>query len=232
MKKLFRYEMHLHTSRCSACAGATGEELVEAAKQKGYAGLVITNHFYHGNSAIDRSLSWRDFVGAYAEDYEKTKAFAARYDFDVFFGIEEAYGNGKEVLIYGLSPETIAETPAFRDMTVAEMSAFVHEHRGFLAYAHPFRHRAYITNPDEEPDLKLVDAIEAYNAQNAPEENRTATDFARRNQIPVIAGGDVHSAASLGLCGVGFYRRLYTEQNLLADLLAGHYQIITEKQET
>ena len=53
----YRYEMHLHTAPCSLCAVATMEEMVAACREKGYAGFVVTNHFYHGNTGIDRSLS-------------------------------------------------------------------------------------------------------------------------------------------------------------------------------
>lgn len=231
MNPTFRYEMHTHTAACSKCGSATGEELVDAAKECGYAGIVLTNHFYHGNTAIDRALSWEEFVGAYAEDYCRTKEYAKKYDLDVLFGIEEGYGPGKEVLIYGLSPETVAATPAFRDMSIAEISAFVHANHGILAYAHPFRHRDYIKDPDAEPDPLLVDMIEGYNAHNAPGENPKAMEFAQKNHLPIIAGGDVHHTDSIGLCGVDFTRRLTTSENLVADLLAGRYQLYINHKE-
>ena len=145
--------------------------------------------------------------------------------------MEEAYDRGKEVLIYGVSPEVIAATPAFRDMSIVQISAFVHQHRGFLAYAHPFRHRDYIPEPDKEPDLQYVDAIEGYNLHNAKEENQRAMELAESHHVPVIAGGDVHSADSIGGCGVRFYRRLYTEENLVSDLLAGRYQLYINHKE-
>ena len=231
MEPSFRYEMHTHTVACSACAKSTGAELVDAAKERGYAGLVLTNHFYHGNSAIDRTLSWEEFVGAYAKDYEETKRYAKRYDLDVLFGIEEGYGPGKEVLIYGLSPETVAKTEAFRDMSIAEISAFVHDHHGVLAYAHPFRHRDYIKDPDAEPDTRLVDMIEGYNAHNAPGENPKAMAFAELHHLPVIAGGDVHHTDSIGLCGLDFTCRLYTSENLVTELLAGRYRLYINHKE-
>ena len=53
---MFKYETHLHTSSCSACALSSGYEMVEAALRDGYSGFFITNHFYHGNSSIDRYI--------------------------------------------------------------------------------------------------------------------------------------------------------------------------------
>ena len=45
------------------------EEIVTALKEKHLSGAVITNHFYYGNTAIDKTLPWHDFVMAYQEDY-------------------------------------------------------------------------------------------------------------------------------------------------------------------
>lgn len=225
---MYKYEVHLHTSACSACARATGEELVLAAKQNGYAGIVITNHFFHGNTAVDRSLSWKDFVSAYRQDYQKTKAFAKQYDIDVLFGIEEGYGAGKEILIYGVSPKALAETPQFKDMSLPEISEFVHNNSGILAFAHPFRKRSYILDGSTPPDLKYADAIEAYNKGNTDEDNKTAFEFARENNFRIISGGDVHSVAGFGKSGLAFKKRIKTSKSFVNAILKNEYEIITE----
>ena len=85
---MFKYEMHLHTSGCSKCAHSTIEEMIIALKEKGYTGAVITNHFYRGNTAVDRKLPWEDFVSAYEKDFLVGKALGEKLDFDVIFGIE------------------------------------------------------------------------------------------------------------------------------------------------
>ena len=59
-----------------------------------YQGCVITNHFYYGNTGVERSLPWPDFVRPYAEDYEALCACAAQYDLDILFGVEEGVGLG------------------------------------------------------------------------------------------------------------------------------------------
>ncbi|MBR5923524.1 MAG: hypothetical protein IKZ59_07005, partial [Clostridia bacterium] len=130
MKQSFRYEMHLHDSTCSGCARSSGESFVKIAKERGFSGFVITNHFYHGNSTVDRNLPWSDFVGAYAKDYEDVKKIAEEYDLDVFFGFEEGYGGGQHLLVYGLSPEVVASEPRFPEMSLAEIYDFVHKNKG------------------------------------------------------------------------------------------------------
>ena len=59
---MYKYELHLHTKEASACARASGAEMVDFYIQNGYQGMVVTDHFYHGNTAIDRDLPWEDFI--------------------------------------------------------------------------------------------------------------------------------------------------------------------------
>ena len=66
---MYKFEIHLHTNNCSACAISDPEEIIDAAVQKGYSGIVVTNHFYHGNTSIDRNLPWKDFMNSYINDY-------------------------------------------------------------------------------------------------------------------------------------------------------------------
>lgn len=84
---MFKYEIHLHTCGCSACGGSTAREQVLAAKQAGYAGVCFTNHFYHGNTCVDRRLPWKDFFGAFYSDFLQGKALGEQLGIDVFFGI-------------------------------------------------------------------------------------------------------------------------------------------------
>ena len=230
MEKSFRYEMHLHDLTCSRCGISSGEEFVKTAKEKGFSGFVITNHFYHGNSAIDRALSWRDFVGAYWHDYEETKKIATEYDLDVFFGLEEAYGSGQHLLIYGLSFEVVASKTEFPNMSLPEIYAFVHENNGFLVFAHPYRDLAD-ANLENYPDLRYADAVEVYNAGNKPESNQLAEEFVKKTGVRTIAGSDTHSVKSFGRGGLVFSRRLYTPENLVEDLFANRYRLIIDGQE-
>lgn len=231
MKQTFKYEMHLHTAACSGCARSTGESFVIRAKKLGFSGFVMTNHFYHGNSTVDRSLPWKDFVGAYAKDYEETKKIAKDYDIDVFFGFEEGYGEkGYHYLVYGLSPDTVASAPEFPEMSLAEIYDFVHKNGGFAAFAHPYRDLSALNEPEPYPDMRYADAIEVFNAGNRPESNQLAAEFVKKNGVRTISGSDTHNIHSFGQGGLVFSRRLYTSENLVADLFADRYKLITTEE--
>ena len=83
---MYKYELHMHTSEGSACAISNGAEMAEFYINQGYAGMVVTDHFYRGNTAPSRDLPWKEFIEAYSQGYYAAKKAAKGYDFDVFFG--------------------------------------------------------------------------------------------------------------------------------------------------
>lgn len=221
---MFLYEMHLHTYPTSG-GGAPIEEHIPVLVEKGYSGCVITNHFFGGDTRVHRSLPWRDFVLPYIEDYQRAKKFAERLDFDVLFGIEEQVGGGREILVYGITPEFLLAHPELRRADVPTWARLVHEAGGVIFQAHPYRHRSYISTPGPHPDLALLDGIEVYNAGNTPEDNQDAALLRERKNLAAVAGSDGHSTASAGRAGILSPRRLSTEADLAVLLKRGEQKI-------
>ena len=117
----YLYETHLHTSEGSACASNTGAEMVRAYKKAGYTGLIVTDHFFYGNTAIDRKLPWEEWVTAFCKGYENAKEEGDRIGLQVFFGWESGY-EGTEFLIYGLDKEWLLQHPEIKDATIEDHS--------------------------------------------------------------------------------------------------------------
>ena len=65
--KIYKYEMHVHTTLSGG--GAPIRDHIDALIEKGYQGMVVTNHFYLGDNRVDKSLSWESFVGVYRKDF-------------------------------------------------------------------------------------------------------------------------------------------------------------------
>ncbi len=214
----FRYEMHQHTWPCSHCGHAEPAALVRKMKDDGFAGCILTDHFFRGNSGIDRTLPWKEFCKPYEENYLIAKEAGKELDFDVLFGIEEHIGNGKEVLIYGLTPEFIYDNPAVASAPLPELSELVRNAGGIIIQAHPFRNRDYIPDPDEKIDPDLVDGFEIYNACNRPEDNEKAAEYTKKLDKILIAGSDSHSEAFEKRAGIECERRIKSEKEL-ADIL-------------
>lgn len=52
--KLYKYDLHVHTSSVSPCAHVAAEEVVKLYQQAGYQGVVITDHFCSASSSLNR----------------------------------------------------------------------------------------------------------------------------------------------------------------------------------
>ena len=66
-KMLYRYETHMHTSEASACAVSTGAQMADAHKAAGYTGIIVTDHFFNGNSAVPRDLPWEERIDLFCK---------------------------------------------------------------------------------------------------------------------------------------------------------------------
>lgn len=235
---MYLYEMHQHTARCSGCASADSVDVVRALKKAGFSGVVMTNHFFHGYTAVSHELPWEDFVRPYEEDYLIAKAEGDKIGIDVLFGIEEGVGGGKEVLLYGITPKLLYSHPELASMSLVDnkylshLSHIVREAGGLVYQAHPYRVRDYIKDPQEALPVGLLDGIEAYNACNSEQENALAVQYAKQHNLPITAGSDSHVADfTSGRFGIACPYRLHTEADLAKALRAGDYEVyLGEKQ--
>lgn len=227
MEYKYKYEMHSHTAPCSG-GGDDIEAHIDTLIAKGFSGMVVTNHFIHGDTRIDKELPWEDFVAPYAEDYERGRKYAKARDFDLLFGIEEHVGFGKEVLIYGITPEVLSEHPELRGWNVRHLIEVVHDAGGVVYQAHPYRIKKYILEPGPIEELELLDGIEVYNAANTEQENAFAAALAKEKGLAVIAGSDVHSHERAGLAGIAFASRVRTSEELVKALKEESYEIYRE----
>ena len=194
---LYRYETHCHCSQCSACSRSTSRELVEAYHKAGFAGLVLTDHFIHGNTTVDRSQSWEDQMRCFYNSYLDAREAAKELDFDVIFGIEHAYGDGKEVLLYGIDLPFLLANPDIPRLTLDELTDRVHGYGGIVIQAHPYR--AYCLPVDPA----LLDGVEAVNRHDVhPNRNELAIAFADRYGLLKTGGTDCHDPEDVGMGGI------------------------------
>lgn len=228
----YLYETHLHTSESSACARCTGSEMARACKDYGYSGIFVTDHNWGGNTAIDRTLEWEEWVHAFALGYEHAKAEGDRIGLDVFFGYEAGY-QGTEFLIYGIHPEWMLRTPQILEASVEEQYRLVHAAGGMVIHAHPFREESYIPKIRLYPEW--VDGVEAVNAthsnsrsggHNNPLFDEKAVLYAIEHRLPMCAGSDIHGTHLLG-GGIAFRRRLTSAQDYIHAILTGEDYVLT-----
>lgn len=224
----YRYETHCHCSQCSACGRSTSQEMVRAYHKAGYAGLVLTDHFVLGNTAVDISRPWEEQMRCYYNAYLDAKALGDQLDFDVIFGIEHFYGDGKEVLIYGIGLDFLLANPDIPRISLDEFVRRVKAAGGIVVHAHPYRDRPYV-NMNVPPRVEICDGIEVHNICNNPGEDKKALALTRGTDYIITSGGDMHWAEDprLGQSGIVLPYRVHDEKEFAAALKRGDQKFIT-----
>lgn len=225
MKK-YKYQLHTHTTPCSDCGNMTPIELVDALEAEGYSGAVLTNHFYWGNTGIDRNLPWNDFVKAYEIDYKECKKAALNKDIDIIFGVEEHIEGGLEILVYGLTPEMLYKHPELKSHSIDDWSKLRDEYDILIIQAHPFRNRSYNRIIGVFP-LELIDGIEVQNSGNTLENDLSAKEFANKHpDLILTSGADAHNPAHIPFGGLITQERIKDEKALVKVLKSKAFDLI------
>lgn len=228
----YLYETHLHTSEASACARNTGAEMARACKEYGYAGIFVTDHNWGGNTAVDRSLPWKEWVERFCLGFEHAREEGEKLGLDVFFGYEAGF-DATEFLTYGIDKDWMLEHPELREAPLEVHSQMVREAGGLIMHAHPYREEWYI------PEIRLfpecVDGVEGINAthsnshsqsHNDPAFDDRAVAYAREHGLPMSAGSDMHTVNLFG-GGVAFRRRLTSGRDYVRAIKGGEDYVLT-----
>ena len=183
------YEVHLHTDESSRCGKTPAREYIPFYMDRGYDGIVVTDHFSGNTSYVpDRNAPWRDQVDAFCRGYEEAKDEGVRRGFKVFFGIEQQFAND-ECLIYGPDKNWLLAHPDIVRWGRRKLLDEVEKIGGCIVLAHPFRVRDYVKKITLNT---CVHAVEAFNSGNRPVDDIYALAYARYFGYPVTAGSDMH----------------------------------------
>lgn len=191
------YETHMHTKEGSACARTYAKDYVKAYKDKGYSGIIVTDHFFNGNSCVPRELPWKERVELLCRGYESAAEEGYKQDFQVFFGWEAGFW-GTEFLIYGLDKQWLIDHDDILEWSVEEQYEHVSRDGGMVIHAHPFREAFYIPETRLYPDY--IDGVEAVNLGNNtldPIYNTKAIEYAKKYNFPMTGGSDIHALPAM-----------------------------------
>ena len=197
----YLYETHLHTLEGSACSSTPAEDYVEYMLDLGYSGIIVTDHFFNGNSCIPKSLPWEERVRQYCLGYEHAFEAARGTDLTVMFGIEFNF-QGDEYLIYGVDKEWLLSEPDIMDKSRQQVYTVVHEAGGIMIQAHPYRERGYLSAIHLTPDI--CDGAEVYNSGNPDWQNALGYQYAKEHDFLMAAGSDIHAFPQLSMGAMSF----------------------------
>lgn len=226
---MYKYDLHVHTSACSCCGVSTPEEQVKAYAEKGYNGIVVTDHFICGcnGTPIPRELPWRERVDMYYTAYERAARAAEEYEsFRAFFGAEYSYAGGHDILFYGLHRDFLYDHPEIEGMSIEDMCKLFQNAGCLVVQAHPFRDREY-NDRSVKPELYCADGAEIFNSCNYDGENQKAYDYAVKYNKIMTSGGDIHNAGDgrIGLSGIFTEKPIESIDDLVYTLKSGNYSL-------
>lgn len=192
----YKVETHVHTAESSACATLKAADQVKQYMKAGYSGMIITDHFVNGNSAVNRKLDWDSQMSDQFLGYRNALKAAEGTDFKVYFGVEYAF-HGTEFIVIGLTEQWFKDHPEIIYTLPEDFLDIFRKAGAAIIQAHPYREASYIREIRLFPEL--VDAIEGFNLHNKNMEwNVKAQELAKAYNKPVTAGSDCHHLDELG----------------------------------
>lgn len=216
----YKYEMHCHTGCVSRCGRVEPEEIVKLYKEKGYNGIVVTDHY----SPMTFTPNWcpQKQIDFYLGGYRRMKK-AAGDDFTVLLGIElRHYFTANDYLIYGIDEDFLYNAGNLMRVWEKGVYKLAHE-RGYLVYqAHPFR--AGI----RRCDLQYIDGVEVYNGKTNKQMNDDAYRWAKENKKLMVSGSDFHTVKNLARGGIITHKPINNNDDLLEILKKQDFKMIQE----
>ena len=204
----YTYETHMHTCQASACGVSTGAEHARFYRELGYTGIIVTDHFTGGNTAVPRDLPWRERIDRFCAGYEDALSTGQKIGLDVFFAWEQNF-DGDEYLVYGPDKAWLLAHPDIEHWTRKKQLEEIHKAGGAVIQAHPFRDRGYIKYILLGP--QYCDGIEVANTGNHRYCDTCARNYAREYGFLTTAGSDNHNSAQADparLMGVALEEKL------------------------
>ncbi|MCR5716418.1 MAG: PHP domain-containing protein [Lachnospiraceae bacterium] len=230
----YLYETHMHTAEGSKCGQCAAKDMVRAYKEAGYAGVMVTDHNWGGNTAVDTSLPWDKWLDRFFEGYHHAKEEGDRIGLPVYLGYEATQGHGHDFLIYGFTIDWMKQHPELKTAGIPEQFELIHSCGGMVIQAHPYREADYIDRVMTFP--QYADGIELFNAGHLAHKegdqdhsiwNEKAVALAREHHLPGTAGSDQHHTKLFG-GGVAFPTPLRDLQDYMDRIRSGADYILTD----
>lgn len=214
----YKYELHCHTGCVSRCGRVEPEEIVKLYKEKGYNGIVVTDHY--SPMTFDRNWCPQKQIDFYLSGYRRMKA-AAGDGFTVLLGMElRHYFTANDYLIYGIDEDFLYKAGNLMKVWEKDVYALA-KSRGYLVYqAHPFRTGIRRCNPD------YIDGVEVYNGKTNKRQNDEALNWAEENNKLMVSGSDFHTVKNLARGGIITTEPINNNDDLLRILKTQNFRRI------
>ena len=203
-----KFSMHIHTIRRSPCGKVEPERIVKLYKEKGYGGIIVTDHYMEYVFNINNIIEDKERVDFFLSGYHETKYFGDKAGLKVFLGMElnlSKYNRPNstypvyEFLIYGLFEKFIYNNPRLYELEVGELFKLVNDNNMLMIQSHPFRPRTECAN------FKFMHGVEVVNKNGRHDSfDNLALKFANEHNLLKTASDDFHEEEDLAHAGMYF----------------------------
>lgn len=196
-----KFDMHCHTKEGSPDGKLALLDNIKILKDKGYAGMLITDHNSYRGYRYYQKLS------------HKPEHFV------VLRGIEYDTIDAGHILV--IMPRGVRlPILELRGLPVLLLIEIVHHYGGILGPAHPCGEKFLsifhtLRGIKGERIYSRFDFVEGYNACEDADSNHRAMMLAARHNLPCLGGSDSHRAACAGLGYTIFQSSIQTEDDLI-----------------
>ena len=221
-----KFEMHVHTEECDICAHVKAKDIVRMYQEKGYSGLVITDHYFA------MSFEWfgddltegthHEFIDRWLRGYREAKKEGDKIGMTVLLGAEVRLDgpNINDYLVYGIDEDFLFQAPFLNRLSSLQELISILPENACVVQAHPFRDNMTVQGPE------LLFGIEVNNGGTEPFRNEMARTFAAHYGKPMLSGSDFHHADHLARGGIVTDDDIKTEQDLVRVLRSGNYELL------
>lgn len=218
-KMEYKYELHCHTAMVSKCAKITPEELCRIYREKGYSGIVITEH-YNPRTFIDRHIfAPQKDIEHYLSSYYELKKYEDE-DFRIFLGIEVRHHlTPSDFLIYGVEEDWLRQQGNMLNWWNRRRYGKFHKAGCLVFQAHPFR-QGFRSCPS------YIDGVEVYNGKAVKDDNLKALNWAKKHNKLFSSGSDCHRVSNAGKGGIISPRKINNNRELIELIKSGDYKLI------
>ena len=215
----FLYETHLHTKESSGCGHVPAAQMVEEYLERGYAGIVVTDHL--PDDTLPRFPNdWQKWIDHYLMGYKAAKAAGDRLGLDVILGVELRFpADTSDFLLYGADEEFLRANPFLFNTNLKRFSR-KYGKQVLIAQAHPYRF-PFPLYPRHIHGVEIVNANERHDNSN---DLALALTKKHKNLIQ-LAGSDAHRMEDIGRAALVLPQRVTNSHNLKQLLEGGHYQL-------
>ena len=222
---MYKYELHAHTAECDLVARLSGGELVRAYADRGYNGIVITDHyfsiFFDWFGKELEGKTHREIMDRWLRGYESARNEGEKIGFTVLPGAEVRIdGTVNDYLLYGLELDDLYRLPLLNRMgSIDEVLDILPEYI-CVVHAHPFRNSMTVCDP------RRLFGIEVHNGGTEAFRNALARTWAAHYGKAMTSGSDCHGPGAVAQGGIVTETPIYTAADLTEVLRSRNYKLI------